>query len=146
VPAITLSDFYAEHGIDAVDFFMIDAEQMDLPIMASHDWSIPIGALLMECGVSNGRCIYDAIMQRNPSYHHVVYVHKKPIARYGEQASCVGKLDIDNFVGLPREDGYFGNILFHSPFTVRNGWGSLRPTLTFLTRAARWKLGALFAR
>jgi FkbM family methyltransferase len=145
VPAITLADFYAERGIDAIDFFMIDAEQMDLPIMASHDWGIPIAALLMECGVGNGRMIYDAIMQRNSCFDHVVYVHKKRFARYGEQASCVGKLRIDDFVELPREQGYFGNILFHSPVRRNRGFDSLRPTLSWVSRKARSKVAGWLA-
>lgn len=145
IPAVTLSDFYTRHEVNAIDFFMIDAEQMDLVIMQSHDWSIPIGALLMECGVTNAQTIHDTIMERNPSYDHVVYVHKKPEARYGVQAVCVGKLRIEDFVKLPRKQGYFGNILFHRHLPEYRGLDALRPNFRRLTRKARARLARWFA-
>lgn len=115
VPATTLRKFYAENGITAIDYFMIDAELMDLKIMETHDWSIPISALLMECGIGSIGEICDFILSRVPSYRHIVFCWQKPTGACGEQGVCVGKMDSKAFMNMPRN--CFGNVLFYQyPF------------------------------
>ena len=49
VRATTLRKFYESYRINSIDFFMVDAETLDLEIMKTHDWNVPITALMMEC-------------------------------------------------------------------------------------------------
>ena len=111
VRATTLRKFYTENSITAIDYFMIDAELMDLKIMETHDWSIPISALLMECAIHSIGEICNFILSRVPSYKHIVFCWQKPTGACGEQGVCIGNMDSKAFMNMPRN--CFGNVLFY---------------------------------
>ena len=112
VEAISLQEFYKNKNINAIDFFMIDAETMDLDIMKTHDWDIPINSLLMECTRNNVLEIKDYILKKIPSYNYVVFAHEKPIGIAGEKGYCRGTVSAECFSNLPRNRSFFGNIFF----------------------------------
>ena len=119
VPATTLRRFYDEHQITAIDFFMIDAELMDLEIMKTHDWSIPIGALMMECMPRNVLEIYREISARWPSYRHMVFEWRKPVAGAGIMGKCERIVSADEHADATLDGTVFGNILFFDRSTRR---------------------------
>ena len=113
VPATTLRRFYREHGITAIDFMMLDAEMMDLEIMKTHDWSIPIAGLMLECFPANVQAIRDEITRLNPRYRHVVFEWRKPRPGAGILGVCQRMCAADDFAAAPRDGASFGNILFY---------------------------------
>lgn len=115
VPAISLRRFYAEKSISAIDYFMIDAETMDLAIMRTHDWSIPINALMMEVTPKNVMEIHDYIMGQRPDYWHFVFDWRKPVAKAGVVGSCERTCSAQEFSEVPRDGTAFGDILYWIP-------------------------------
>lgn len=114
VLATTLRQFYAEWNVAAIDYFMIDAETMDLEIVRTHDWSIPISALLMECTPSSVIEIQNNLMDQIPDYRHVVFDWRKPKRAPGITGRCVRMCTAEEFAKTgPVEGGVFGNILFY---------------------------------
>lgn len=114
VPAITLKALYAQEGVTTIDFFMIDAEGFDLHIMQSHDWSVPIGALMMEVSPKNVRRIYDFVMTQRPDYEHVVFRWEKREPKYGIFGEMTGLADVGDMESAPQNGRVFGNILFYA--------------------------------
>ena len=126
VEALSLGDVYDAHKIRAIDFFKIDAETMDLKIMKTHDWSIPIAGLLMEFTFRNIEEIYEFITSKVPEYRHTIFEWVKPYKGCGEigspPADCVRMSSISEYRGGRLGD--WGNILFY------------RPSSTMITEAA----------
>lgn len=114
VPAISLRRFYKENGISKIDFMMTNVELMDLEIMKTHDWSVPIAALKMECTPYNVMNIYDYTMAQIPAYRHVVFDWRKPRSGAGVQGVCRRKCTAQEFVEVPVNGLAFGNILFYA--------------------------------
>lgn len=110
VKATKLTKFYHQNEIKFIDFFMVDAELMDLEIMKTHDWSIPISALLMECSISNVMEIFAYIHAMEPLYEHVVFAYEKPTGKVGEIGVCRDMVSAKAFSLLPKN--FFGNIFF----------------------------------
>ena len=111
VPAISLKSIYAEHKITAIDLFMIDAETMDLEILKTHNWEVPIKAILIECNKRNIDEITDYVIQKNRGYQQVVFAHQKPTGAPGEMGQYIGKFTVEGFKNLP--DKSFGDMLFY---------------------------------
>lgn len=117
VEAVSLRNVYETYNIKAVDFFKIDAETMDLDIMKTHDWSIPIASLLMEYTYKNIEAIYDFIMSKVPAYRYTIFEWVKPYKGCAEvgspPASCFRMSSISEY---KRERvGDWGNIFFFRP-------------------------------
>ena len=93
---------------------------MDLAIMKTHDWSIPIASLLMEFTYRNIEAIYDFIMARVPGYRHTIFEWVKPYEGCGEvgspPASCMRMSSISEYKS--ERVGDWGNILFYFPSAV----------------------------
>ena len=117
VEAVSLRHVYETYSIKAIDFFKIDAETMDLEIMNTHDWSIPIASLLMEYTYKNIEAIYEFVMSKMPAYRHTIFEWVKPYKGCAEvgspPASCFRMSSISEY---KREKiGDWGNIFFYLP-------------------------------
>jgi len=113
VPAISLKKLYEQEAITAIDFFMIDAEGMDLSILKTHDWSIPIGALQIECSPKNIRQIHEFVMSQQPSYKNVLFRWAKPEAKMGIQAAFTGLSSAEVHMDEPQNGMVFGDVLYY---------------------------------
>ncbi len=123
VPAISLPNFCRSNGISAIDYVLIDAETMDLPIMMSHDWqNVPVGACTIEYGQVTVEEIYDAIMDKCPRYKNQIFeYHRFGNNRFWKPGQTGGLrcvLQSDMASRREREDagqyrGMTGNILFY---------------------------------
>lgn len=111
VRSTTLNKFYKNYKINAIDLFMIDAETMDLAILKTHNWKIPIKAIVAECDTCNIDDINNYIFNQYPRYKVVVLVWENPEAAYGVMGKYIGKYTIEEFKALP--GNCFGDVLFY---------------------------------
>lgn len=123
VPARTLTSFYAEHGIQAIDFFLIDAERLDFQIIQTHDWSIPISVLVLEFNASYLKNLVNYVSAKNPKYKHAIFMYKKLDSQYWEAGKpnrvvCVDRVEIDEYesrrlAGDEERFSTWGNVVFY---------------------------------
>jgi FkbM family methyltransferase len=117
VPAISLRRFYQEYQVDQIDFFMIDAEGMDLAILKTHNWRVPPKAVMAECSLAGVTEINQYLLEMNPAYLSVVFVWEKPTGVAGEMGKYLGKYSVADFKELPKN--CFGDILCYQKIKER---------------------------
>jgi FkbM family methyltransferase len=123
VKARTLKSFYQERNIKAIDYFLMDAERMDFRIIQTHDWSIPIGVLVLEFTASYLRNLVEYVTQQDPTFKHTIFMYKKEDGQFWERGKpnpvrVIGRVTIDEYERRRAEPNHpefstWGNVVFY---------------------------------